>query len=52
VVKSAFAEQALARGLASRAELERISEAWRAWATHRDGWFAILHGEIVCRVGE
>lgn len=49
VVSSTFATQALALGLAARDELERISEAWQEWATHDDAWFAILHGEIVCR---
>ena len=50
VVSSAFAELALAHGLATRDELEHISEAWRSWAAHEDAWFAILHGEIVCRM--
>lgn len=48
-LKSAFAEQALVHGLADQAELERISAAWRRWAAEPDGWFAILHGEILCR---
>ena len=36
-------------GLASDGELSDIAAAWRAWAAHPDGWFAVLHGEIVCR---
>jgi hypothetical protein len=24
-----------------------MSAAWRRWAAHDDGWFAVLHGEIV-----
>lgn len=24
-----------------------IAEAWREWAESNDGWFAVLHGEIV-----
>ncbi len=43
--KSTFADQALAHGLASVADLERIAAAWRRWATEPDGWLAILHGE-------
>ena len=48
VVASAFAEQAVDRGFANRDELEDLSDAWRAWSTSPDGWFAILHGEIRC----
>jgi ubiquinone/menaquinone biosynthesis C-methylase UbiE len=47
VVGSAFAEQAVDRGFATRAELEEMSHAWRAWSASPDGWFAILHGEIL-----
>jgi SAM-dependent methyltransferase len=46
VVGSAFAEQAVDRGLATRADLDDISDAWRAWSASPDGWFAILHGEL------
>ena len=49
VTESAFAAQAVERGLSDRAELEAIAAAWRAWAAAPDGWFAVLHGEIVCR---
>jgi SAM-dependent methyltransferase len=49
-LKSTFAEQALTHRLADQAELERISAAWQRWAAEPDGWFAILHGEILCRV--
>jgi len=46
---SAIAEQATSEGFASRAELERMATAWRAWADDQDGWFAVLHGEIIGR---
>jgi SAM-dependent methyltransferase len=48
--RSTFAEQALAHGLADQAALERIADAWRRWSTEPDGWLAILHGEILCRL--
>ena len=48
--KSTFAEQALAHGLADQADLDRIAAAWRRWSVEPDGWFAILHGEILCRM--
>jgi ubiquinone/menaquinone biosynthesis C-methylase UbiE len=48
---SDFARQALETGLATEARLREISQAWLAWADEEDGWFAILHGEILCSVG-
>ncbi len=26
-----------------------MAAAWREWGTREDGWFAVLHGEILCR---
>lgn len=49
MTESAVANQAVAEGLADAAELADIAAAWRHWAAHEDGWFAVLHGEIVCR---
>jgi SAM-dependent methyltransferase len=49
IVDSAIAVQAVASGHATRADLERIAAGWRAWAAAEDGWFGILHGEILCR---
>jgi SAM-dependent methyltransferase len=45
---SAIARQAQDEGRASADELTSIAQAWRAWAAAPDGWFAVLHGEIVC----
>lgn len=50
ILDSRIAEQAVEHGHANRAELRDISAAWRDWAEHPDGWFAIPHGEIRCRV--
>jgi SAM-dependent methyltransferase len=50
VVASAFAEQAVGFGLSTPGELDRLAAAWRRWAAAPDGWFAILHGEVLCRV--
>jgi SAM-dependent methyltransferase len=49
IVESAIAEQAVTGGYATRADLERISAGWRAWSAAPDGWFGILHGEILGR---
>ncbi|SDT31605.1 methyltransferase domain-containing protein [Jiangella sp. DSM 45060] len=50
VTSSAFADQAVARGLATTADLGRLAAAWREWAGHDDGWFVVPHGEILARV--
>lgn len=47
VVQSAFASQATERGVATAADLARLSDGWRRWATASDGWFAVLHGEAL-----
>jgi SAM-dependent methyltransferase len=49
IVSSAIADQALASGAATPDELAAIAAGWRAWAAADDGWFSILHGQIVCR---
>jgi len=49
VTDSAFATQAVERGASDPTELARISAAWRSWATQPDGWFAVVHGELLCR---
>jgi hypothetical protein len=48
VTTSAIARQALAEGRATREDLTSMAEAWRTWAAADDGWFALLHGEIIC----
>ncbi len=44
---SSFADQALEYGLSDRAELADLAAAWRTWAERPDGYFAVLHGEIL-----
>ncbi|WP_231916103.1 hypothetical protein [Microbacterium karelineae] len=50
IIESAMARQLVDTGLATPADLRRISAAWTAWSEADDGWFSILHGEILCRV--
>ncbi len=50
VVESSFAHQAVARRFVEAAELQDLAQGWRDWSEHPDGWFAVLHGEIICRV--
>jgi len=48
--ESDLARQLVTTGVATPADLDRISAGWREWAAAEDGWFVILHGEILCRV--
>jgi SAM-dependent methyltransferase len=43
ILQSDLARQAAEQG----AELQQISDAWRAWAAHPDGWMSLLHGELL-----
>lgn len=47
---SAFAEQAVAYGLATPAELDDLAAAWLRWAAADDGWLGMLHGELLIHV--
>ncbi|HEY6312023.1 MAG TPA: hypothetical protein VIY52_14635 [Streptosporangiaceae bacterium] len=42
-------DRAVEHHLATRADLERLARAWLRWADSEDAWFAIPHGEILCR---
>ncbi|WP_317446295.1 class I SAM-dependent methyltransferase [Streptomyces collinus] len=46
---SAYAERATEGGHATPELLEAVSGAWREWGRREDGWFTVLHGEILCR---
>ncbi|MEU1166749.1 hypothetical protein ABZ372_42945, partial [Streptomyces sp. NPDC005921] len=48
-VASSYAGLATEGGHATTGQLAEISAAWREWAGREDGWFAVLHGEILCR---
>ncbi|MEP7091392.1 MAG: methyltransferase domain-containing protein [Nocardioidaceae bacterium] len=49
VVDSDLARQAVERGVATADELVAIAGGWRRWAEQDDGWFSVLHGEILAR---
>jgi SAM-dependent methyltransferase len=49
IVEYDLARQAVDRGLADTAELARLADGWRTWAAADDGWFSVLHGEVIAR---
>ena len=46
---SAVARQLIDSGDATTADLARVAGGWRSWAEAEDGWFSVLHGEILAR---
>ena len=46
--KSSTAVQYVEKGFAYVEELEAVAAGWHAWAEEYDGWFNVVHGEIVC----
>ncbi|KAJ6601182.1 UbiE family methyltransferase [Mycena vulgaris] len=50
VLSSEFASSAVERGFATQQDMDDMSQAWKTWGSQPDAWFALLHGEILCRV--
>jgi SAM-dependent methyltransferase len=46
---SAIGRQAVEAGYLSEAGIGRIADGWLRWAGTDDGWFAVLHGEVIAR---
>jgi SAM-dependent methyltransferase len=44
-----LARRILELDLATQDELDAIALGWRRWADQPDGWFAVLHGEVLGR---
>lgn len=47
-VASAYAALAVGGRHADEDRLRRVAGSWREWGASEDGWFAVLHGEILC----
>ncbi|PKY05701.1 putative ubiE/COQ5 methyltransferase [Aspergillus campestris IBT 28561] len=45
---SGFTTMVLGGGWATAQELESMARGWREWVVDEQGWFGVLHGEIVC----
>ncbi|MBS2538364.1 methyltransferase domain-containing protein [Catenulispora sp. NF23] len=46
--KSSTATQYVEKGFAYVDDLDTVAAGWRKWAGQDDGWFNVVHGEIVC----
>ncbi|MGU3423666.1 class I SAM-dependent methyltransferase [Microbacterium paraoxydans] len=49
ILESALARQLVDQEMASAADLQEISDAWKRWSDDGDGWFLVPHGEILGR---
>lgn len=49
ILESALARQLVDSDMATPADLQEISDAWKRWADDGDGWYLVPHGEIVAR---
>ena len=47
---TSFGPRAVELGLADRADLEAMAQAWRQWGASEDAWFVVVHGEVLARV--
>ena len=47
---TSFGPRAVELGLADRADLEAMAQAWRQWGDSGDAWFVVVHGEVLARV--
>jgi SAM-dependent methyltransferase len=46
-VESTVARRAVAGGVATKDDLAAVARAWREWAEADDGWFTVVHGEVL-----
>ncbi|KAJ5771138.1 uncharacterized protein N7511_003189 [Penicillium nucicola] len=45
---SGFASRAIEEGFATPRDLDAIAKGWRSLVEDQDGWFGLLHGQILC----
>ena len=50
VQESSLAGHLLEAELATPEDLAELAQAWQDWGRHEDGWFAVVHGEILIRM--
>ena len=49
MTESAIGNQAVELGAATETDLREMADAFHRWSAHPDGWFAVLHGEILAK---
>ena len=49
VLHSSLATQAVEMGHATMEQLEELSAGWTRWSNEPNGWFVVVHGELLCR---
>jgi SAM-dependent methyltransferase len=49
ITATALARQLVGERRATEDELAEVAAAWRRWAADPDGWFSVLHGEVLVR---
>lgn len=49
ITASGLGDQLVASGLANREQLSAMAKGWSHWADQPDGWFVVLHGELLAR---
>ena len=45
---SDFPKQVVERDFGNREVMQRFADGWRKWKEAEDGWFVMVHSEIVC----
>lgn len=48
--RSLLADHAIESGMATRSDLDDLAAGWLDWAANPDGWFAVLHSEVIAEV--
>jgi len=46
--KSDYKTRVLESGLGTETDLEEIAQTWKEMETKEDGWFAVIHGQVIC----
>ena len=48
--ESHLSESLIERRLATKEKVDQTVEALKEWIEDEDGWFALLHGQMIARV--
>jgi hypothetical protein len=48
ITTSAFASQLITMNVATSQTLSDVARGFQEYSANPDGWFSVLHGEIIC----